>query len=170
MEYCPIAPMPDSPSNPPSNLPLDSASDSAAPFFFEAPPSRVLLIASDATLADTLCDVLENAGYHVGLATDGQYGLMVAADFAADVVILDTELEPTTSMEVAQSLKTMPLLAAHYRHVPILYLASQGLLLNQRFHQHPGTPISDYIFKPVNETLLIERVRRALEDNRPHAD
>ena len=139
--------------------------DSSAPFFYQEPRSRVLLVEGDVPTADTLCTVLEAAGYEVEVATDGHYALMVAADFKADLVLLDMGLEGTSSTEVAQVLKGAPHLSAHYRRIPILYLAQNDWLINQRFHQHPGTPISDYIFKPVDKTLLLERVRRALQES-----
>jgi hypothetical protein len=47
-----------------------------------------------------------------------------------------------------------------------LYLAQNDWLINKRFQQQTSTPISDYIFKPVDNTLLVERVRRALEESK----
>jgi CheY-like chemotaxis protein len=140
--------------------------DSSAPFFYQEQRPRILLIEGDVPTADVLCTALEGAGYEVALATDGHYALMLAADFQADLVLLDMGLEGTSSTEVAQVLKGAPHLSAHYRHIPILYLAQNDWLINQRFHQHPSTPISDYIFKPVDNTLLLERVRRALEESK----
>jgi CheY-like chemotaxis protein len=140
--------------------------DSAAPFFYEELPARILLVEADVQTADAICGMLERAGHRVEVATDGQYALLLAADFSADLVLLDMGLEGTTSTEVAQVLKGAPALSAHYRSVPILYLAHADWLINQRFHQHPGTPMSDCIFKPVNEKLLLERVQRALEESR----
>ena len=141
--------------------------DSASPLFFEAPPSRILLAESDLEIADIICSLLEEVGFEVAVATDGQYALLLAADFAADLVILDTALEGASSSEVTHTLKVSPQLSGHYRHVPILYLAYSEQLINQRFHQHPDTPITDYIFKPIDATSLIERVRRCLLESKP---
>ena len=143
-----------------------AALESSSPFFFEEPPARILVIEGDVPTADTLCAALEKAGYEVEVATDGQYALMVAADFSADLVLLDMGLAGTGSLEVQQVLKSAPHLSAHYRRIPILYLAESEWLINQRFHQHPHTPISDYIFKPIDEALLLDRVRRALEESK----
>jgi CheY-like chemotaxis protein len=140
--------------------------DSSAPFFYQETPTRILLVEADVSTADDLCATLERAGYRVEVATSGKYALLIAGEFAADLVLLDTGLEGTTSTEVAQVLKGAPALSAHYRRVPILYLAQSDWLINQRFRQHPDTPMSDYIFKPVDEALLLERVQRALDEAR----
>lgn len=137
--------------------------DSLPPLFYEK-PVRVLLVEGDITVADAICALLEKAGYKVEVATDGQYALMVAGDFQAHLVLLDMGLGGTGSMEVQQVLRSAPHLSAHYRRVPILYLAESEWLITQRFHQHPHAPISDYIFKPVDETQLLDRVQRALEE------
>lgn len=139
--------------------------DSSASFFYQESPTRILLVEADVPTADALCGMLERAGYRVEVATSGKYALLIAGEFAADLVLLDTGLEGTTSTEVAQVLKGAPALSAHYRRVPILYLAHSDWLINQRFHQHPGAPLSDYLFKPVSEAMLLERVQRALAES-----
>jgi CheY-like chemotaxis protein len=147
----------------PLALMSSSPLDSSAPFFYQETPSRILLIESDVPTADELCGVLERAGYRVEVATSGKYALLVAGGFEADLVLLDTELADMTSAEMTLVLKSTPALAKHYRHVPILFLARPDWLINQRFRQQPETPMSDYLFKPVKTTLLLERVQRALE-------
>lgn len=142
---------------------------SAEAFYFNATPPRILVVTSDVTLADDLCVTFEAKGYEVAVGTSGQYALMLAAEFEADIIILDTALEGTTSSDVSQILRSAPHLSAHYRRIPVLYLAQQETLINQRFHLHPNTPISDYIFKPIDKEQLLDRVRRTLEETLPSA-
>jgi PleD family two-component response regulator len=140
--------------------------DSAAPFLFQEKPARILIINADVQEADELCALLEGAGYEVAVATYGQYAILQAPDFTADLVILDTELQNTTSSDVVQVLQAAPRVSAHYRRVPILYLAHQEFLVSRRFHQHPHVPVSDYLFRPLDVVVVLDRVQRALAEGR----
>jgi DNA-binding response OmpR family regulator len=141
--------------------------DSAVPFLFEEKPKRILVVDADVGEADDMCALLEAASYEAEVATDGQYAIMLARDFTADLVILDTELQSTTSGDVVQILRGAPEISAHYRRVPFLFLAHPEFVVSKRFHQHPQVPTSDYIFRPIDAAVLLDRVKRALEEDLP---
>lgn len=137
--------------------------DSAPPSYFESQRFKILVIENDMETADLLCNWLEDAGYEIQLATDGQYALMLAEEFLADLVVLDTEIPGTSSSDVEQILKNAPRVSSHYRRIPILYLAFKDLLINQRFHRHPDTPMNDFVWKPLEKRVFLDRVWHALQ-------
>ena len=125
---------------------------------------RILVIEGDVQTADLITSLLESEGYRVELATDGQYGLMLADSFDPELILLDTGLAGMSSSEMTQILRSAPQFGARFRYTRIIYLAEQRHIIQQRFHSLPGAPIADYIFKPVDAKLLLERVQRAFEE------
>lgn len=135
--------------------------DPLAAYF--SPAAKILLVENDFKTANELDGILEGAGYVVELATSGEQALLVAVDFLADLVLIDTALTDRNSADVAQTLRTVPRLAVHYRNAKFLYLVDRELVVSRRFSQHPETPVSSLVFKPVEADNLLGRVRRALE-------
>jgi len=125
---------------------------------------RILVIEGDVQTADLIASLLESEGYDVELAMDGQYGLMLADSFNPELILLDTALPSMGSAEMTQILRSAPQFGARFRYTRIIYLAEQRHIIQQRFHSLPGAPITDYIFKPIDAKLLLERVQRAFEE------
>jgi CheY-like chemotaxis protein len=125
---------------------------------------RVLVIESDIESADLIIALLENEGYKVEIATDGQYGLMLADNFEPHVILLALSLPGMSGYEVTQILRNEPRYAQRFRFTRIFYLTSKDHMLQKRFNSLPGTPMSDYIFKPVDIPELIDKVSRAFSD------
>lgn len=125
---------------------------------------RVLVIESDIESADLIIALLENEGYKVEIATDGQYGLMLADNFEPHIILLALSLPGMSGYEVTQILRNEPRYAQRFRFTRIFYLTSKDHMLQKRFNSLPGTPMSDYIFKPVDIPELIDKVSRAFND------
>jgi CheY-like chemotaxis protein len=125
---------------------------------------RILVIENNVEAADLITSLLESEGYAVELATDGQYGLMLADSFGPELILLDTNLPGMSSSEMTQILRSAPQFGARFRYTRILYLAEQRHIIQQRFHSLPGAPIADYVFKPIDAKLLLERVQRCFEE------
>ena len=139
----------------------DAAVESAAVESAETDDRRVLVIESDIEAADLIVALLENDGYKVEIATDGQYGLMLADNFEPHIILLALSLPGISGYDVTQILRNEPRYAQRFRFTRIFYLTSKDHMLQKRFNALPGTPMSDYIFKPVDIPELLDKVSRA---------
>jgi CheY-like chemotaxis protein len=126
----------------------------------QATGQRVIVIESDVPTADMMVNVLESAGYQVEVATDGTYGLMLIDSFNPELILLGAGSQRLNPHEVTQSLRHAPQYAARFRATPIIYIADNKQLIQQRFHSLPDTPLSEYIFKPINGAELLDKVGR----------
>lgn len=121
---------------------------------------RVLVIEGDVETADLIVSVLENAGYEVEVATDGSYGLILLDSFNPELILMGSTLQRVSGTEVVQSIRSAPQFSSRFRTTPIMYLGDNKQLIQQRFHTLPDTPMSDYIFKPIDVTELLDKVGR----------
>lgn len=131
---------------------------------------RVLVVESDIDTADLIVALLENAGFAVEIATEGQYGLMLADTFEPHLILMGLSLPGMNGYEMTQILRNEPRYSQRFRFTRIFYLTSKDHMLQKRFHSLPGTPMSDYIFKPVDIPELLDKVRRAFADMNPVAE
>src|SRR5688500_7251273 len=60
---------------------------------------RILVVEDDVETADFLVTLLENAGYEVEIATDGQYCLILVDSFEPELILMDTTLPGMSSSE-----------------------------------------------------------------------
>ena len=128
----------------------------------KAPVVRVLIVESDITTADVLVEALEGAGYGVEVATEASYGLLLAESYAPHLFLIGSDAQRLNALDLTQSLRNAPHFGARFRDTPIIYIGNANGLIQQRFHALPGTPMSAYIFKPIDERELLEIVARAL--------
>jgi len=149
-------------------LEAEAAERAASEAEAAAGPRRVLVVESDIDTADLVIALLENEGHKVEVATDGQYGLMLADSFEPHLILLALSLPGMSGYEVTQVLRNEPRYAQRFRHTRIFYLTSKDHMLQKRFHSLPGTPMSDYIFKPIDIPELLDKVARAFGDAAHH--
>lgn len=114
---------------------------------------HVLIIEDDRTLADVLSYNLEQAGYIVSVAHDGQLGLNQAQKQPPDVVVLDLMLPTMDGLEVCRRLRAIP--ACQKTLVVILTAKSE------ESDQVVGFAMGadDYVTKPFSVKVLLERVK-----------
>ena len=123
---------------------------------------RVLIIENELETADFLADLLESNGYAVEVATEGNFGISIADRFEPHVILVSLDLVGTNGHEVAKTLRTEPRFAQRFRNARIFFLSTKEQMLVKRFDALPGTPMSDYIFKPVDIPELIDKVAKAV--------
>ncbi|HEY2804888.1 MAG TPA: response regulator transcription factor [Gemmatimonadales bacterium] len=114
--------------------------------------TRVLVVEDNADLAFGLRTALENDGYSVDLAGDGEAGVKGAA--AADLIILDLMLPRLDGYRALQSIREAGVGA------PVLVLTARGEEANKV--QAFGLGADDYVTKPFGTLELLARVRALL--------
>jgi DNA-binding response OmpR family regulator len=134
--------------------------ESTAPSTIDGTGRRVLIIESDVPTADQLVTILEQANYTVEIATDSTYGLILLDSFDPELIVLGAPSPRLNSHEVTQAIRNAPQYSARFRSTPIIYIGDNKLLIQQRFHTLPDTPLSEYIFKPIDGTELLDKVSR----------
>jgi two-component system response regulator RegX3 len=114
---------------------------------------HILLIDDDRALTDPLKVALENAGYTVSVAHDGQSGLNMALDKQPDVIVLDVIMPVLNGWEVCQSIR-------QHSPVPIIMLTA----LDDRTDRIRGLELGadDYLVKPFGFLELQAHIKAML--------
>jgi len=118
--------------------------------------AQVLIVEDDQALAEVLLYNLEQAGYRVRLAKEGQDGLRQAEALKPELIILDLMLPLVDGVEVCRRLRARP--ATH--DTLILMLTAKSGESDQLLGFSLGA--DDYVTKPFSVKILLERVAALL--------
>lgn len=116
----------------------------------------VLIVDDSPMLLDVVRITLQQQGYHVIEAEDGELGLMQTIKHKPDLVILDVEMPKMRGWEVCNRIKNN----SHTKNIPVLMLTSHGELSDILTAMQQGA--DDYLIKPFESVELLERVKRLL--------
>ena len=117
---------------------------------------KVLVIEDDPSLSEALSYNLEQAGYQVAIANNGQDGLNRARHQPPDIVILDVMLPVIDGLEVCRRLRSDSAL----NDVLIVMLTARS----EESDHVVGLAIGadDYVTKPFSIKVLLERIKALL--------
>lgn len=113
----------------------------------------VLIIEDEEAIAELERDYLEQAGYHVEIAGDGDSGLQRALDEEFSLIILDLMLPGTDGFEVCRLIREK-------KNIPILMVSAKKDDLDKV--RGLGFGADDYITKPFSPSELTARVKAHL--------
>ncbi|MDE2403532.1 MAG: phosphate regulon transcriptional regulator PhoB [Sphingomonadales bacterium] len=122
---------------------------------------RLLLVEDDPALAELLEFRFRAEGYQVTVTADGDDALMLAAEEAPDLVVLDWMIEGTSGIEVCRRLRRDKATA----HVPIVMLTARGA--EDDMVRGLETGADDYLTKPFSPRELLARVAAIMRRIRP---
>ena len=122
---------------------------------------KLLLVEDDPALCELLEFRFQGEGYAVRSTGDGDEALILAAEDAPDLVILDWMIEGTSGIEVCRRLRRDKATA----HVPIVMLTARGAEDDKIRGLETGA--DDYLTKPFSPRELIARVAAVLRRVRP---
>ncbi|MBI5892822.1 MAG: response regulator transcription factor [Deltaproteobacteria bacterium] len=112
---------------------------------------RIIIIEDEKNLANIIKKGLQEEGYSVDAAYDGEEGLYMAENIPADVIILDIMLP---KMDGLQILKTM---RRNNIKTPVLFLTAKDAVLDKIKGLDTGA--DDYLTKPFEFGELLARLR-----------
>lgn len=120
--------------------------------------SKLLIVEDNADYRELLISFLENEGYEVIAAADGETAVGLAYNTAFDLIVLDLMLPKMDGYEVCRRIREKS-------DVPVIMLTA----LDSEVHQMKGymLHIDDYIPKPVSMPLLIHKVEAVLRRTMP---
>lgn len=113
---------------------------------------KILIVEDDPGVLRATSFILEKEGYQIITAQDGLEGLKKAREDNPDLLILDVMLPGIDGFEICHSLRSEPQTA----DMPILMFSAKGQESDKATGLKMGA--DDYITKPVDREVLIERV------------
>lgn len=117
---------------------------------------RILVVDDEDDIRDVLRITLEDEGYEVTEATNGEEGLKMIESRAPDLVLLDYKMPKMTGLEVCAKIKKDLLL----RHLPVLMVTGKGEIHDKIDGIDAGA--DDYIVKPFEPKELLARIRMVI--------
>jgi len=115
---------------------------------------RLLVIEDDATLRDSLCRQLGDAGFGVEQAADGREGLYFALEYPVDIAIVDLGLPEMSGIDVIKEVR------AKGKTYPILILTARDRWQDKVDGLSAGA--DDYVVKPFHFEEVAARVNALL--------
>lgn len=117
------------------------------------PQTKVLAIDDSRTMREMLSFALNDAGFTVDTAEDGQHGLEVAATFQPDVIITDINMPRLDGFGFIERFRA----SDSFDAIPILVLTTESAAhLKDRARKSGAT---GWIVKPFDEEKLVAAVR-----------
>ena len=121
----------------------------------------ILLVEDEAPQREILSYNLKAEGYRVIEACDGEEAMILVAEEAPDLIVLDWMMPNLSGIEVCRRLK----MAMETRQIPVIMLTARS----DEFDRVRGleTGADDYVVKPYSIAELMARVRAHLRRARP---
>ena len=117
---------------------------------------KILVVDDEAVLVETIAYNLEQAGYQVFTAADGNSALEAVHRASPDLIILDIMLPEMDGLEVCRQLRRDEATAT----TPIMMLTAKGDEIDKVVGLEVGA--DDYVTKPFGRRELLARVRALL--------
>lgn len=116
--------------------------------------AHIVLIEDDPSIVVGLRMNLENEGYRVSTADEGERGLALAREPGVDLIILDVMLPTVNGFEILR------LLRREGKTMPVIVLSARNTEIDKVMGLELGA--EDYVAKPFGLAELLARVRAAL--------
>ena len=124
----------------------------------------ILVIDDDDDVRDTVCELLQMAGYEVAAAPNGRVGLQMLSERAADVVITDL------FMPEMEGIETIVAVRASRPWVPIIAMSGGGKWDTvQSLKTAHQLGAMETLPKPITFDALMRALRSALGEDAPAA-
>ena len=114
----------------------------------------ILLVDDDLLHSQALSRILEQAGYQVGAASDGQKALTLLSQERFDLVITDLRMPRMHGLDLLRSIQAMSL------EVAVVVLTAHGEWTTYLNAMNSGAV--DYLNKPVRRQDILMTIRKAL--------
>lgn len=119
-------------------------------------PASVLVIDDEPDLLDNLRLALENAGYEVFTAINGQLALNILQTQTVNLVLSDIAMPDINGYQLFEQIQHIP----HLAGVPFVFLTARALDSDIRYGKELG--VDDYLTKPFRSADLLAVVRGKL--------
>lgn len=122
---------------------------------------RVLIADDEPHQLELISFNLQQAGFSVTTAKDGQQAFDLAEELLPDIIILDWMMPHMSGIEVCRALRGM----SETKMIPVIMLSARGEEGDRTLGLDIGA--DDYMTKPFSPKELVARVRAVLRRSRP---
>ncbi len=126
-----------------------------------AEETHILVVDDDPRVRDLVCDYLEDEGYKLTGAADGDTMRVCFAEVPVNLVILDLNLPGEDGLTLARELRATS-------EVPIIIVTGKGDVIDRVTGLEVGA--DDYIAKPFELREVLARVRAVLRRSKGDSD
>lgn len=125
--------------------------------------AKVLVVDDEPNIVLSLEFLMQQAGFDVTTALDGESALALVNENPPDLVLLDISLPGISGFEVLEQLRNQP----SFKRLPIVMLTAHG----REVEREKGLALGadDYITKPFSTRQLVEKVQALLNESSPSA-
>ncbi len=119
-------------------------------------PASILVVDDEPNIVLSLEFIMQNEGYDVRIAKDGEEALQAIKEKVPDLVLLDIMMPAMSGYEVCQRIRANP----EWKDIRIVMLTAKGREVDQEKGMAMGA--DDYITKPFATRDLMARVKMIL--------
>ncbi len=120
-------------------------------------PARILLVDDEPGIRTAVQAYLNDEGFNVTTAIDGEDGLQKAKQIIPDVVITDVMMPRCDGYELLKQLREDERLGG----TPVIFLTAKGMTIDRTQGYQAG--VDDYISKPFDPDELVARVKNVVK-------
>ncbi|WP_435979163.1 response regulator [Psychrobacter sp. DM4] len=102
-------------------------------------------------------DMLAKHSFHILEATNGEQGCQMATDHLPDVILMDVVMPEMNGFQATRKITR----GATTAHIPIVMISTKSQETDRVWGKRQGA--KEYITKPVDESQLLETIRRVME-------
>ncbi|TAH35295.1 MAG: phosphate regulon transcriptional regulatory protein PhoB [Alphaproteobacteria bacterium] len=124
----------------------------------------ILVVEDDVAIATLLKYNLEQEGFNVTLAHDGEEALIQVKESKPDLILLDWMLPLIPGIEVCRQLRR----ENDFRNVPIIMITAKGEEADKLRGLNSGA--DDYITKPFSPAEVSARIRAVMRRSNPNSE
>ncbi|WP_444677853.1 response regulator transcription factor [Halomonas sp. E19] len=121
--------------------------------------AKVLVVDDEPNIVLSLEFLMQQAGFDVVTAEDGEGALTSVEDSPPDLILLDISLPGISGFDVLEQLRQDP----RHANLPIIMLTAHG----REVEREKGLALGadDYVTKPFSTQALVEKVKRLLAED-----
>lgn len=123
---------------------------------------QILVVDDEPSIVLSLEFLMNEAGYAVRTAADGEAALAAIRENPPDLVLLDVNLPKRNGYEVCEAVRANPA----WKDVRILMLTAKGRDVERQKGMALGADA--YVTKPFSTHEVVDKVRAMLGDEAPH--
>ncbi len=114
---------------------------------------NVLIVDDSPTDTHLLGEILKKNGFNVFSAGNAQDGIAKAKQEKPDLVLMDIVMPGMNGFEATRAISRDP----ETSHIPVIIISTKGQETDKAWGMRQGA--KDYMAKPVDEKLLMEKIK-----------